>query len=58
MHCRLTSTDGLQDFLRHLHLMVVPDADAAVDLVEQSWAQVGKLAGGDRRMGVQAIIVE
>lgn len=38
--------------------MVVPDADAAVNLVEQSWTQVGKLARGDRRIGVQAIIVE
>lgn len=38
--------------------MVVPDANAAIDLVEQSRAQIGKLAGGDRRIRIQAIIMK
>lgn len=34
------------------------DANTAIDLVEQSRAQVGKLARGDRRIGIQAIIMK
>lgn len=56
IYSSLTKT-VLPSFL-FIFLMVVLDADAAVNLVEQSWTQVGKLAGGDQRIGIQAIIVE
>lgn len=38
--------------------MVVPDANTAIDLVEQSRAQIGELAGVDGRIGIQAIIMK
>lgn len=34
------------------------DTNTAIDLVEQSRAQIGKLAGGDWRIGIQAIIMK
>lgn len=47
----------LQGFL-FPSLMVVPDTNTAINLVEQSRAQIGKLAGGDQRIGIQAIIMK
>lgn len=38
--------------------MIVVDADAAVNLVEQGRAQVGELAGRDVGVWTQAIVVE
>lgn len=38
--------------------MVVADADAAVNLVEQRRAQVGELVGGDEGVGPDAVVSE
>lgn len=34
------------------------DADAAINLVEQSRTQIGELAGRDERFGTQAVVGE
>lgn len=52
----LTGIDGLQGFLLYVPLMA--DADASINLVEQSRTQIGELAGGDERFGTQAVVVE
>ncbi len=54
----LTRTDWFQGFLLHIHLVVMTDTDAAIYLVEQGRTQVGELAGGDERIGTQAIVGE
>lgn len=41
-----------------LHLVVVPDTDTAVNLVEQCRAQVGELGGGDEHVRAQAVVVQ
>lgn len=54
----LTGTDWLQGLLLHIHLVIMADAHTAVYLVEQGRTQVGELAGGDERVGTQAIVGE
>lgn len=54
----LTGTDGLQGLLLNIHLVVMADADATIYLVEQGRTQVGELAGGDERIGTQAVVGE
>lgn len=49
---------GRKDFLLLSHLVEMADADAAVYLVEQGGTQVGELAGGDERVGVEAVVGE
>lgn len=54
----LTGVGWLQGGLPQVHLVIVADADAAVNLVEQGRAQVGELAGRDAGVWTQAIVVE
>lgn len=54
----LTRTDRLQDFLLHIHLVVMADADTAIYLVEQGRTEVGELTGGDERFGIQTVVGE
>lgn len=54
----LTRTDRRQSFLLHIHLVVMAYADTTIYLVEQSRTQVDKLAGGDRSIGIQAVVAE
>ena len=51
----LTRVDVLQVALLHV-LVVVSDAEALVDLVEQGGAQVGELGLGDLRVWVQPVV--
>lgn len=54
----LTRTDIVQGFLFHVLLVVMADAQPAVDLVQQGRAQVGELARRDERIGAQPVVVE
>lgn len=54
----LTGTHRLQGFLLHIHLVVMADADTTIYLVEQGRTQVCELAGGDERVGIQAVVGE
>ena len=51
----LTRVDVVQVRLLHV-LVVVSDAEALVDLVEQGGAQVGELGLGDLRVWVQPVV--
>lgn len=54
----LTRTGRLKGFLLHIHLLVMEDADPPVYLVEQGGTQIRKLAGGDERVGIEAVVGE